>query len=48
MKKVRVTGWMFFDSDHNTEAENTNPGGPKNWRATSWEVHPVTGFEVIG
>lgn len=40
--KVRVTGQMFFDPDHKQESENTNPGGNKNWRATAWEIHPIT------
>jgi hypothetical protein len=39
---VTVTGWMMLDKEHCNAAENTNPGGPKNWRATCWEIHPVT------
>jgi hypothetical protein len=35
-------GWLFFDEAHTEEAENTAPGRPGNWRATSWEIHPVT------
>jgi hypothetical protein len=46
-KWVEVTGWLLFDSMHIAEAENTNPGGAKNWRATCWEVHPVTGIRVL-
>jgi hypothetical protein len=44
---IKVKGWLFFDAEHIREAENTNPGGRKNWRATCWEVHPVTSIEVI-
>jgi hypothetical protein len=44
---VRVTGWLFFDAEHRREAENTAPGRVGNWRATAWELHPVTGVEVI-
>ncbi|HEY7427231.1 MAG TPA: hypothetical protein VH682_23555 [Gemmataceae bacterium] len=46
-KWVKVTGWLLFDSQHIAEAENTNPGGSKNWRATCWEIHPVTNLEVL-
>jgi hypothetical protein len=34
--------WLFFDEAHAEEAENTAPGRSGNWRATSWEIHPVT------
>jgi len=44
---VRVRGWMLFDAEHKGEAENTAPGRPRNWRATAWEVHPVTSIEVV-
>jgi len=40
-------GWLFFDSDHRNESENTVPHGPNNWRATAWEIHPVTSIEVV-
>ena len=39
-------GWLFYDSLHAGEAENTAPGQPGNWRATAWEIHPVTKFEI--
>lgn len=45
-KTVRVTGWLFFDQNHADEAENTTPGREKNWRATAWEVHPVTDIQI--
>jgi hypothetical protein len=46
-KWVEVTGWLLFDDMHVGEAENTNPGGAKNWRATCWEIHPVTEIKVL-
>jgi hypothetical protein len=46
-KWVTFRGWMLFDVFHETESEITNPGGTANWRATLWEVHPVTGFEML-
>ena len=40
-------GWLFFDTGHAEESENISPGRPANWRATAWEVHPVTKITVI-
>lgn len=40
-------GWMYFDVGHAVEAENTAAGNPENWRATAWEIHPVTKIKVI-
>lgn len=39
-------GWLFFDSHHAKDSENTAPGGARNWRATAWEIHPVTRLTV--
>ncbi len=44
---VRVTGWLMFDAEHANASENTAPGRPRNWRATAWEVHPITAIEVV-
>jgi hypothetical protein len=44
---VKVRGWMTFDTQHAGVAENTNPGGASNWRATAWELHPVTYIQVV-
>jgi hypothetical protein len=46
-KRVRITGWLFDDLEHKAEAENSNPGGARNWRATVWEIHPITGITVL-
>jgi hypothetical protein len=46
-KWVEVTGWMLFDTAHIKQAENTNPGNVTNWRATCWEIHPVTGITIL-
>lgn len=40
-------GWMYFDVGHAKESENIAPHDPTNWRATAWEIHPVTKFRVI-
>ena len=44
---VRIRGWLFFDQEHVDQAENTNPGNDKNWRASVWELHPISGIEVM-
>jgi len=46
-KWIKVRGWMMFDAQHSNAAENTNPGGASNWRATSWEIHPVANIQVV-
>ena len=40
-------GWLYFDVGHAEESENTAPHNPENWRATAWEIHPVTKFRVL-
>jgi hypothetical protein len=46
-RQVRFEGWLLFDSAHAMESENIAPGQQHNWRATAWEIHPVTKIEVI-
>ena len=58
-KWVRFEGWMMSDSYHVTESKNTAAQGtpvcqdngndptPCVWRATTWEVHPVTAYRVV-
>jgi len=45
--RVRITGWMFWDLDHEDEADNTARPGNRTWRRTAWEIHPVTAIEVL-
>jgi hypothetical protein len=40
-------GWLYFDVDHSDQSANTAPHNPTNWRATAWELHPVTKITVI-
>jgi len=40
-------GWLYFDVGHAEESENISPGKLDNWRATAWEIHPVTKITVI-
>ncbi len=44
---IKVRGWMLFDAEHQNESENTAPGRQRNWRATAWEVHPITSIEIV-
>lgn len=46
-KWVKVSGWLMYDVGHEHESENDYPGGKENWRATAWEIHPVTDLEVL-
>jgi hypothetical protein len=46
-RRSRFAGWLLFDLEHADESENTNPGDPGNWRATAWEIHPITSIAVI-
>ena len=47
-KLVRLTGWVMLDTAHVHHSHllpGEHPVGPVN-RASDWEVHPVTLFEV--
>jgi hypothetical protein len=44
---VKVRGWMLFDVEHQNASANTAPGRERNWRATAWEIHPITSIEVV-
>ncbi|PYS49151.1 MAG: hypothetical protein DMF68_10915 [Acidobacteria bacterium] len=57
-KWVKFSGWMLYDFIHANASQSTAPSNPVcpndgkehtgcNWRATPWEVHPVTAFEVV-
>jgi hypothetical protein len=40
-------GWLYFDIAHADQSENTTAHNPGNWRATAWEIHPVTKIRVV-
>ncbi|SRR6266404_1695157 len=46
-RSVRFEGWLLFDLSHAAESENTAPGRANNWRATAWELHPITKIEIL-
>jgi hypothetical protein len=45
-KKVTVEGWLFYDWDHGDDAFLRMRDSVNNWRATCWEIHPVTKMTV--
>ncbi len=45
--RIKVEGWLFYDEEHKSQSFATNPNGERNWRASCWELHPVTGIKVI-
>jgi hypothetical protein len=48
--KIQVTGWLFYDSEHQDAAFSNDPDnniGRQNWRATCWEIHPVTSIIIL-
>ena len=45
-KHVRISGWLFYDKEHENAAENIAVR-PNNWRKTCWEIHPVTKIDLI-
>ncbi len=46
-RRCRFEGWLLFDREHAGESEHLAPGAHGNWRATAWELHPVTAMEVL-
>jgi hypothetical protein len=46
-RRCRIEGWMLFDREHAQESENLSPESAQNWRATAWEIHPVTSITVL-
>ena len=54
--KIRVTGYLLWDDDHNTEDRDVGSfigwfgkdGYHHPWRSTAWEIHPVIKIEDLG
>ena len=46
-RHVRLRGWMIYDFEHAGASENTAPGKVGNWRASAWEIHPITAITVL-
>jgi len=43
---VRVTGWLFWDYEHANASAHTARQRSHAWRATAWEIHPVTAIRI--
>jgi hypothetical protein len=54
--KIRVTGYLLWDDEHNREDSDVGPfigwfgkeGYHHPWRSTAWEIHPVMKVEDLG
>ena len=54
-KWVKFEGHLLYDYFHENAAKTTRPNQPTctgeeggcNWRATAWEVHPVTKYTLV-
>ncbi len=46
-KWVKVRGWLLWDIEHVQNASHTNPDGSNVWRATCWEIRPITSITVV-
>ncbi len=52
---VTISGWLFYDEIHESQSFSTNPenrpspktGKRPDWRASCWEIHPITNIEVL-
>lgn len=44
---IEVTGWLLYDEEHEANAEHTHRGRANIWRATVWEVHPITSIRTL-
>lgn len=50
-RRVRVQGQLMVDNEHNIGTQNcaiakTSAQHLSCWRASAWELHPITGFDV--
>jgi hypothetical protein len=47
-RQVRVTGQLMADNEHHVAKDDcaVTGAGPACWRASIWELHPVTDFQV--
>ena len=46
-KEVEIEGWLFYDWEHGDKAYLYNGDEEKSWRATCWEIHPITSLKEI-
>jgi hypothetical protein len=46
-KRIEVEGWLFYDWEHGDKAYLRTGDTVKSWRATCWEIHPITSLKVL-
>lgn len=46
-RRVRATGWLLFDRPNEDASQHTAVDPARNARTTAWELHPVTGIELV-
>jgi hypothetical protein len=46
-KRIEVEGWLFYDWEHGDKAYLRTGDTTKSWRATCWEIHPVTSLKML-
>jgi len=46
-RKVRATGWVLFDAPNEDASQHTAVHPSLTARTTAWELHPVTGIELV-
>ena len=46
-KEVEIEGWLFYDWEHGDKAYLYNGDEQKSWRATVWEIHPITSLKIF-
>jgi hypothetical protein len=49
-RMVKIRGWLLYDAEHEDASFADDPKneiGHDNWRASSWEIHPVTSLEIL-
>lgn len=46
-QRVHISGWLFCDKEHKASSKVDNPNGKDLWRASCWEIHPVTRIEIL-
>jgi hypothetical protein len=44
---VEIGGWLLLDVEHLPQSRNTEPNNPNDWRATAWEIHPITSIRAL-
>ena len=45
---IQVKGWLMYDAEHEMQSFANNPDNAngKNWRASVWEIHPITELTI--